>query len=107
VPEDSGSRPLPSDESTLPIEIRVDLPRVDWIGAFFTFWTDPKAPRVDGPLWPSVVVVNRHGREHHLLETPSKKEAIAQAKQIRSDFESLGPRAWSQKYDVPWSFVTG
>ena len=62
---------------------------------------------VDGSRWPAVIAVNQSGREHQVLEAPTKKEALAQLSQVRSDLESLGVRRWCEKYDVPWTFVTG
>ena len=100
-------RPPASEEARFPIEIRAVLPEVDWAGAFSSFWIDPDTPRIDGPRWPTVIAVNRNNRSRVLLDTETDKEAIAQGERIRSDLESLGVRRWSQKYGVPWSFVTG
>lgn len=62
---------------------------------------------VEGSRWPSVIAVNQFGREHQLLELPTKKEAMAQGALVRADLQDLGPRRWCEKYGVPWAFVTG
>jgi hypothetical protein len=91
-----------------PIEIRVVLPKIAWSRAIGSFLSESRDESwVDGSRWPSVIAVNRFGQDRQLLEAPTKKDAIAQLAQVRMDLESLGLRVWCDKYDVPWSFVTG
>jgi hypothetical protein len=103
VSDQSDSGPAPNEEDLFSIDIRVALPQIaDTYGiAGFLSGT------VDGSRWPSVIAVNRFGQERQLLELQTKKQAMAQAALVRADLESLGRRRWCEKYDVPWSFVTG
>ena len=108
VSDDSGLGSPPHEDATFPIEIRAAIPKVAWSRAIGSFLSESRdASWVDGSRWPSVIAVNRLGRERQVLEAPTKKEALAQESKVRSDLESLGLRRWCEKYDVPWTFVTG
>jgi hypothetical protein len=108
VPDDSGSGAAPDDETAFPLEIHAAIPKVSWSKAIGSFLSESRDESwVEGSRWPSVIAVNRFGLKRQVLEAPTKKEALAQMSQVRSDLESLGLRRWCEKYDVPWTFVTG
>jgi hypothetical protein len=108
VSDDSGFGVPPHEDAAFPIEIRAAIPKIAWSKAIGSFLSESRDESwVDGSRWPSVIAVNRFGRERQVLEAPTKKEALAQLSRVRKDLESLGLRRWCEKYDVPWTFVTG
>jgi hypothetical protein len=108
VSEDPASGSPPGEDAAFPIEIRAAIPKISWRTAIGSFLSESRDESwVEGSRWPSVLAVNRFGLERLLLEAPTKKEALAQLAQVRSDLEGLGVRRWCEKYDVPWTFVTG
>jgi hypothetical protein len=107
VSDDSGVGAPPEDDAACPIEIRAALPKMSWRKVIGSILSESDEAWVEGSRWPSVIAINRFGQERQVLEAPTKKEALAQLSQVRGDLESLGVRRWCEKYDVPWTFVTG
>lgn len=56
---------------------------------------------------PTVVAENWAGEKRVVAVTKKRQDAQDKADVIERDFQTLGPSAWCERYDVPSSFVTG
>jgi hypothetical protein len=94
---------------TDPIRIRATKAKSSWIRYFVVGWlvNGTSGSAEDGiSKWPSVVAVNRAGKERRILKLDSNEEAEAQAERVQADLEILGLTQWCEKYDVPSGFVS-
>jgi hypothetical protein len=92
-----------------PIRIRATEAKSSWIRYFVVGWlvNGTSGSAEDGiSKWPSVVAVNRAGKERRILKLDSNEEAQAQAERVQADLEILGLTRWCEKYDVPSGFVS-
>ena len=78
-----------------------------------TYLQDLMKPRFGGGFddysgrGPSIVAVNSAGETRVIAVTKKLQEAKDKATVVEHDFQTLGPTAWCERYDVPPSFVTG
>lgn len=98
-----------ASEDAYPIKIRATEAKSSWIRYFVVGWliNGTSGSAEDGiSKWPSVVAVNRAGRERRILKLDSNEEARTQAERVQAELEILGLTKWCEKYDVPKKFVS-
>jgi hypothetical protein len=92
-----------------PIQIRATYAKSSWIKflaiGLLNAGTGQGSAEDGISHWPSVVVVNRLGRERRVLKLESNDEADASAQRVKAELEILGLERWCEKYDVPLKFA--